>query len=44
MLVSTKDWNAVQETLYLVSIPGVKESILKGRKERLEKCTTKKLN
>ena len=24
------DWRAVQETLYLVSIPGVRESIIEG--------------
>lgn len=30
MLVGEDDWRAVQETLYLVSIPGVRESILEG--------------
>ena len=30
MLVSEDDWRAVQETLYLVSIPGMRESILEG--------------
>jgi len=30
VLVSEDDWRAVQETLYLVSIPGVRESILEG--------------
>ena len=30
VLVSEDDWRAVQETLYLVSIPGMRESILKG--------------
>ena len=30
VLVSEEDWRAVQETLYLVSIPGVRESILEG--------------
>lgn len=30
VLVSEADWNSVQETLYLVSIPGMRESILEG--------------
>ena len=28
VLVSEDDWNAVQETLFLVSIPGMREAIL----------------
>jgi antitoxin YefM len=30
VLVSEDDWRAVQETLYPVSIPGMRESILEG--------------
>ena len=30
VLVSEADWRAVQETLYLVSIPGMRESITEG--------------
>ena len=30
VLVSEDDWRAVQETLYLVSLPGMRESILDG--------------
>ncbi len=30
VLVSEADWRAVQETLFLVSIPGMRESILEG--------------
>jgi len=30
VLVSEDDWRAVQETLYLVSIPGMSEDILEG--------------
>jgi antitoxin YefM len=30
VLVGEDDWRAVQETLHLVSIPGVRESILEG--------------
>lgn len=37
VLVSEEDWEAIQETLYLSAIPGVKESIIKGMKEPLSK-------
>jgi len=30
VLVSEDDWRAVQETLYLVSVPGMRESVLEG--------------
>ena len=30
VLVSQEDWEAVQETLYLVSIPGMRDSIIEG--------------
>jgi antitoxin YefM len=30
ILVGEDDWRAVQETLHLVSIPGMRESILEG--------------
>ncbi|MFN9645390.1 MAG: type II toxin-antitoxin system Phd/YefM family antitoxin [Cyanobacteriota bacterium] len=30
VLLSEEDWRAIQETLHLVSIPGMRESILKG--------------
>ncbi len=30
VLIGEDDWQAVQETLYLVSIPGMRESILEG--------------
>ncbi len=30
ILVSEDDWAAVQETLYLLSIPGMRESICEG--------------
>jgi antitoxin YefM len=32
VLVSEDDWNAIQETLYLLSIPGMRESIRDGMK------------
>ena len=30
ILISEEDWRSIQETLYLVSIPGMRESIRKG--------------
>ncbi len=30
VLVSEDDWRSVQETLYLVSVPGMRESLLDG--------------
>jgi prevent-host-death family protein len=30
VLVGEEDWRAVQETLFLVSIPGMRESIIEG--------------
>jgi len=41
VLISEEDWRAINETLYLVSIPGMRESIIKGMKEPLDKCLTK---
>jgi prevent-host-death family protein len=39
MLVSEEDWSAIQETLYLTSIPGMKESIVKGMKTPVKKLS-----
>lgn len=38
VLVSEEDWRAIQETLYLTSIPGMRESIVKGLKTPISKC------
>ncbi len=35
VLISEDDWNSIQETLYLTSIPGMRESIINGMKEPL---------
>lgn len=40
VLVSEEDWSAIQETLYLLSVPGMRESIRKGLKTPIEKCST----
>jgi prevent-host-death family protein len=39
VLVSEGDWSSIQETLYLLSIPGMGESIRKGLKTPVEKCS-----
>ena len=36
VLISEEGWNSIQETLYLCSIPGMKESIIEASKEPLE--------
>jgi antitoxin YefM len=38
VLVSEEDWRAIQETLHLTSIKGMKESIVKGLRTPVEKC------
>ena len=38
VLVSEEDWSAIQETLYLDSIPLMTQSILEGAKEPIESC------
>ncbi len=37
VLVSADDWSAIQETLYLLSVPGMRESIKQGMAEPLAK-------
>lgn len=41
VMVSESDWNAIQETLYLKSIKGIGESIKKGMKTPISKCSKK---
>lgn len=38
VLISEDDWRAIQETLYLASIPGMKDSIRRGLKTPVDKC------
>ena len=33
------DWRAIQETLYLLSAPGMRESIVAGMGTTVEECT-----
>lgn len=41
VLVSEEDWRAIQETLYLLSIPGMRESIHEGMAVPLSKTSSK---
>jgi prevent-host-death family protein len=36
VLVSEDDWRAIEETLYLLSVPGMRESIIQGMNTPLE--------
>ncbi len=38
VILSKEDYESMQETLYLHSIPGLVESILEASKEPLEEC------
>jgi antitoxin YefM len=38
ILVAEKDWSAIQETLYLLSLPGMRESIKEGLATLIEDC------
>ena len=38
VLVSEDEWKGIMETLYLQSIPGIAESILKGKATPISEC------
>ena len=38
VLVSMDDWRAIQETLHLLSIPGMRDSIRKGMQMPVKDC------
>ena len=40
VLISAEDWQAIQETLHLTSVPGMRESIQEGLKTPIEECDT----
>ena len=41
VLVSEEDWRSVMETLHLLSVPGMRESIVSGMKTPLAACRKK---
>lgn len=38
VLLSEADWTSIQETFYLLSIPGMQESIREGLATSIEEC------
>jgi PHD/YefM family antitoxin component YafN of YafNO toxin-antitoxin module len=38
VLIGEEDWNAIQETLHLLSVAGMRESLKKGMTTSLEQC------
>lgn len=38
VLLAEEDWKAINETLYLLSVPGMRESIQEGMATNLEDC------
>ena len=41
VLVAEEDWRAIQETLHLLSIPGMRESIRRGVRTPISRCSEK---
>jgi len=39
VLLSEEDWRSIQETLHLLSIPGMRKSIRAGLKTPIDKCS-----
>ncbi|GAB6142305.1 hypothetical protein JCM14076_30340 [Methylosoma difficile] len=39
VLLSAEDWSSIQETLYLLGVPGMRESILEGMAESPDECS-----
>jgi len=39
VLVSEEDWNSISETLNLLSVPGMRESIKEGLNEPTSECS-----
>ena len=40
VLLAEDDWTAINETLYLLSVPGMRESIIEGMQENLDVTST----
>jgi antitoxin YefM len=38
ILISEEDWSAIQETLYLLAVPGMRESIKEGLQTPVDEC------
>ena len=40
ILIAEEDWNSIQETLYLYSVPGMVSSIIEGGNTAIEDCVS----
>ena len=40
VLLAEDDWTAINETLYLLSVPGMRESIIEGMQENIDETST----
>ena len=40
VLLAEDDWNAINETLHLLSVPGMRESIVEGMQENFDETST----
>ena len=40
VLISEDDWSSIKETMYLISIPNMRESIIEGLKTSVDECDT----
>lgn len=41
VLVALEDWNALQETLHILQVPGMREDLVEGMRTPVEECVTK---
>jgi len=40
VLLAEDDWNAINETLHLLAVPGMRESIIEGMQESIDSAAT----
>ncbi len=40
VLVSEEDWKSIQETIYLLSVPGMREALIEGINTPIDDCKT----
>jgi prevent-host-death family protein len=41
VLISQEDWRSIEETLFILSVPGLKESLIEEWKTPTDQCTRK---
>jgi len=40
VLLAAEDWQSIQETIYLLSIPKMRESLIKGKETPISECSS----